>query len=136
MNSCLKKLVLVLCIFILMSSTIYAAEDMKIMEANTGEDTVTVFVKGVEAGANISKVQIGTAVCNSVQSQTLSEGNIPLQTLIMVDNSLSIKEKDREKIGVILQNMIADRVQGKKFRLLFLEKKLHICQNIQKSMQC
>lgn len=113
----MKKLVLVLCIFILMSSTIYAAEDMKIMEANTGEDTVTVFVKGVEAGANISKVQIGTAVCNSVQSQTLSEGNIPLQTLIMVDNSLSIKEKDREKIGVILQNMIADRVQGEEISL-------------------
>lgn len=100
--------ILLICL-LLSGSTTYAAESPVIMETYTGDSEIAIYVKGSEGGAGGATVQIGTTVCEDVTSFRLAESGQPMQTLVMIDNSLSIPEGERESIAQILQNLISDR---------------------------
>ncbi len=76
-----------------------------ILETYTGEDTVSVYVKG--AGREGISVQIATAEAEKVDAVTVSEMDIPMKTLVLIDNSKSIAKKDRGKISDLLQDIIS-----------------------------
>lgn len=116
-NNYLKKILPVLCLFLFLGSATSAAGNIAIVESNTGEEDITVFVKGVEAENALISVQIGTSSCDSFQVQKLAKKEVPVQTLIMIDNSLSIPEKHRGGIMEILQNLISDRLPGEEYAI-------------------
>lgn len=94
---------------LLLIMTAVAADSMKVMETHTGESNIIVYVKGIGEDASGASVHIGTAPCASVESGSLSELKYPVKTLVMLDNSLSIPQQERETIAGILQNIISDR---------------------------
>lgn len=100
---------MVLSCFLICGKTVYAAEEPVIIESYTGISDITVYVKGIEETADDVKIQIGTTVCDNVKASKLAESGQPVQTLIMVDNSLSIPESERGSIAQVLQNLISDR---------------------------
>lgn len=97
--------------------TVYAAETVSIVETNTGEDSITVYVKGVSADITDVTAQIGTATGDVTKIWKVSDGEIPMQTLVMIDNSKSITKANREKIADFLRNLISDRSENEEIAI-------------------
>lgn len=76
----------------------------------TGEEDISLYVKGlgIETAGEITaaECQIGTKTGQTVEFEDVSDmENLP-RTLIMVDNSLSITEGNREKISAFLTEYV------------------------------
>lgn len=119
-----KKLIkkfemIIAAVFLLCSPglAVHAAEVAAIVETNTGEDSITVYVKGVSADITDVAVQIGTATGDITKTWKVSEGEIPMQTLVMIDNSKSITKANRAKITDFLQNLISDRSENEEIAI-------------------
>lgn len=118
MNSRLKKIICstVMMIFCI-NTVVYAETKINVLETYTGEDNVRLYVEGVEGDVSEVAYQIGTSPCENTISKRITELDVPIQTLIMVDNSLSITSKNREIIQELLTDIVANRADGEKFRL-------------------
>lgn len=97
-----KVLMALSCAAVLFGSTVHAAELQAVMNAYTGEDAVTLFVKNQEQ--NIDHVYIGN---DEVQEFSVEEAG-PVRTVVMLDNSLSIPEEYRETIKSFLKDLVAE----------------------------
>ncbi len=100
----------------IIGQAVFADGQAAVLETYTGEAEISVYVKGMEEGGQ-PDVQIATAEAERVQAQPVSEADVPMQTTVMVDNSLSIPEADRGKIEEFLTNLIADRLEGEEIRI-------------------
>lgn len=99
------------CAAVFFGSTVYAAELQTVMNAYTGADSVTLFVKNQEQ--NIDHVYIGN---DEAQEFTVEEAG-PVRTVVMLDNSLSIPEEYRETIKSFLKDLVAARNDGDTFTI-------------------
>lgn len=84
----------------------YAA-DNNIVRTYTGEDSISVYVRGEIYDTNVS-AQIGTSEAEEVIITDLKDVDGPIRTLILVDNSFSIPQTDRAKIKQLVSD-IADK---------------------------
>lgn len=108
----LKLTLAVLAVLMQCGMTVNAAPDAGIMETYTGEDFFSVYVKGASKDLTDVSIQIGTATGEIAAAEAITDQDISMRTLVMLDNSLSIKQEDREKIADFLQNLISDRDAG------------------------
>lgn len=83
-----------------------------VLETFTGESEISVYIGDVQVDAKDISVQIATSEIDRIQIQPVSELDVPMKTLVMIDNSLSISKDDRSKITQFLQNLIADRLNS------------------------
>lgn len=110
MNMIKTKLVIAaLAFFTVFSFTAYAAEGADIMETCKGEENFTVYVKGISGELSDVSVQIGTSTGEMASAVPITEQDVSMRTIVMIDNSISITKENREKIADFLQNLIADR---------------------------
>ncbi|GFI19437.1 hypothetical protein IMSAG249_02445 [Lachnospiraceae bacterium] len=116
-NRVLPLTVGVMLVFLLFTKSACGAGAAAVMGMSKGDAEIIIFVKGVEDGGEQLSVQIGTSACEDVSVRRIDEEPVPMRTLIMVDNSVSIPEKAREQIIEILQNLIADRLGGEETAL-------------------
>lgn len=112
MNKFFKYLLSVLVGTLLCGMAVLAAGTLSVVGLYTGEDCISVYVKGIEGEITQSGAQIGTTVAEGVFVRKIDAQTIPMKTLIMVDNSLSISNANREKIKSLVQDLIADRMNG------------------------
>lgn len=56
--------------------------------------------------------QIGTEACNQVLVAPIAEEEVPVHTIFLIDNSLSVTEKYRPMISEILTQQAANRMNG------------------------
>ena len=61
--------------------------------------------------------QIGTEVCDQVAVTPISEETVPVHTIFLIDNSLSVEEKYRPMISEILTQQTANRMNGELYSL-------------------
>lgn len=94
---------------------VLAEKEAKIMEIGSNGSQILLYVKGIEGKVKSSKALIGNKECVVKNITNLSEGRVPLKTLILIDNSISIPEADRNTIKEILLEMIAGRSRGELF---------------------
>lgn len=104
-----KFIVAALAFCMLCGLTVHAEGDAGVMETCTGEDRVTVYVKGASENLSDISVQIGTSTGEASSAGRLTEQDVSMRTIVMIDNSISITQENREKIADFLQNLIADR---------------------------
>ncbi len=102
--------VLMLAWCISMTVSVCAASAAAVMGTYTGESDLSVYVRGTDLGKDDVNVQIGNLEADKVRTQLVEELDMPMQTLIMVDNSLSITPKNQKKISRFLQYLISDRL--------------------------
>ena len=88
----------------LLTITAFAANS-NVAETYTGEDYVSVYLRGMEKEAE-AKAQIGTSAAEVMEMKVLKESSASVKTLIMIDNSVSIKKAQQEKISALVQDMI------------------------------
>ena len=98
----IRTSVLVLAWCISMTVSVCAASSAAVMGTYTGESDLSVYVRGTDLGKDDVNVQIGNLEADKVRTQLVEELDMPMQTLIMVDNSLSITPKNQKKISRFL----------------------------------
>lgn len=96
-----------------------------VVETCTNEADISVYVKGAEAAGD-AEAQIGTTKADHVQVQKISESDVSVRTLVMVDNSLSIPEKTRGKIAECLQSIISDRMPNEEVSIALFGEELNV----------
>lgn len=100
----------------LMASVAFAGDKPSVAEVYTGEDYISVYVRNVgEAGE--ASAQIGTTAADVSKVQKLSDGDIGIRTLVMIDNSQSIKKDQQVRISDLLQDVISQLMDGEKLCL-------------------
>ncbi len=104
----------------------FADGSAAVVETYTGESQISVYVKGIEADAHNTSVQIATAAVDQYDMKPLSALDVPMQTLVMVDNSVSISEDNRKKVGQLLQDLIADRINQEELCIATFSEELHV----------
>lgn len=73
----------------------------------------------------VSACQVGTTPCDILQSKPVSELDVPIKTLILLDNSLSIPKEERPIIAQLLNNLIGNRMDGEQFTIATIEDDIH-----------
>ncbi len=112
------------CLFLGM--TAYAGGQAAILETYTGESDVSIYVKNAGAVSEDANIQIATTEAAKVKVQSISELDVPMQTLVLVDNSLSIPSADRDRIAQLLQNLISDRLNQEEISIAVFSEKAEV----------
>lgn len=87
-------------------------------------DQMFLYVNGVSE-IQSAEIQIGTELCTDVTVQRLSDmENVNIDTLIMIDNSLSISEKNREKQKEVLKNIVRNHQEHERFSVVTFAEKI------------
>lgn len=89
---------------LLMAATAFAA-DSDVAETYTGEDYISVYFRNA-GEADEAKAQVGTSPAEIDKIETLADSSVEISTLIMIDNSISIKKDQQDKIAELVQDMI------------------------------
>lgn len=113
--------ILVLCMTISISTLAASGE---VVEKYTGEDSIIIYVRSQAPSDDVS-AQIGTSKGISIKAEEISKLDIPMRTLVMIDNSVSIKESDRSKISDFLQNLISDRIGNEQIAIATFDEEMH-----------
>lgn len=100
-----------LCIGIVCLLGISAAASGEVRNAGvyTGEDTISIYVKGLDGKPDSVSCQIGKKDQQQVSFEFVEDMNVPAKTLIMLDNSLSITKENREKIETFLKEYVYEK---------------------------
>lgn len=115
----IKKLgtIIVLVIFMQCGVTVRATDVPAIVESFTGKDSISLYVRGISGETEDVSVQIGTSIGTATAAEPITEQEVSMRTLVMIDNSVSIKQEDRETIADFLQNLISDRDSGEELAI-------------------
>ena len=113
----------------LLAGTVYAKEEIQIMQTITNQKQLEIYAKAPELPETVS-VQIGRDSCEDVQIVDLQEDQKKIQTLIFLDNSLSITEGNRGKIKEFLNTYLDEKYQNDEVSLyLFGEEAKPVIEN-------
>lgn len=113
----------------LLAGTVYAKEEIQIMQTITNQKQLEIYAKAPELPETVS-VQIGRDSCEDVQIVDLQEDQKKIQTLIFLDNSLSITEGNRGKIKKFLNTYLDEKYQNDEVSLyLFGEEAKPVIEN-------
>lgn len=106
------------------SPAVYAASEISVMQTEITKESVILCLGG-ELTAQTAQVQIGTEKVGSVEINELDEST-PIVTWLLVDNSLSIKKADRERMSKLLTDLVAGKLPGEKITLCTISDHLEI----------
>lgn len=123
----LRTLICTIALCTLMMLSVFA-EDAKIVEVKSNQDGLLFYVKGIESQIEEADALIGTTECTDVSSSLMSDESFYMNTMILLDNSISIPEKSRSKVKSVLLEMIAGRSDKEKFALALFDEKAEIIQ--------
>lgn len=93
-----------------------AAANARTVSTKVDDRNVYLFVKDV-TDITGGTVQIGNTVCQDVLVGGLDAFATPLRTVILIDNSQSIKKDSRPTIEAILSGIIDNGMEGEEFRI-------------------
>ena len=96
---------------VLPSYTVKAAQPGEIVEVRSENGTAVVYVQSPGEVQDIS-CQIGTTACGIKDYEMIEQQPVSVKTLLLLDNSLSVKSQYREKIKEIMNTIAANRMQG------------------------
>ena len=118
----------ILCLSALMSSfmagTVSAAEPGEIISGEVKDEQVILYVQN-PGEINQIACQVGTAACENVTYGAISDQEVPVQTLLLIDNSLSVSKEYRPMIGEIMNNLVANRMAGEQFTVATFSDKVN-----------
>ena len=94
--------------------TAEAAKAGAVYAARTGEEEIILYIENPGEYTQ-AECQIGTQMCESVEFSPVAEEAVPMKTLFLVDNSLSVTEEYRPQAADILTQLAANRMNGELF---------------------
>ena len=125
-NRCknLKRTILVsLMACSLMAGTAIAAEPGALVSAERKGEQLILYVQNPGEIESV-ECQIGTELCGEVTYRPISELDVPVSTLLLLDNSLSTTEVYRPMVNEIMNNLVANRMVGEQFTIATFSDKI------------
>lgn len=105
--------------------TASAAGEQPVWASVQGTD-LYVYLPSQEA---VTQVQVGNTACTSFRSTPVAELDTPVETIVLLDNSISISQQDRPLIQQILGYLIGNRLPGETFTIATMDTEVHyLCQ--------
>lgn len=95
---------------------VFASGDATVAETHTDDEGISIYVRDIDADGEQS-VQIGTSSAKVLSVDKVSDGKVSIRTLVMIDNSISIKKEQQERIAELLQDLIAGKMNGEKISI-------------------
>ncbi len=96
-----------------------------IVSTSTVKDHLFLFFKSPTGKPDKVTYQIGVNLCDDVKSETISQLDVAMKTLVLVDNSFSIPKSDREKTKKILTELVAEKKDNELVRIATFDKKVN-----------
>ncbi|PNV59605.1 hypothetical protein C0033_12620 [Clostridium sp. chh4-2] len=93
-----------------------AADPGTVLNTDTRDGQIVMYVQNPGEVQSL-EYQIGTGLCGQVESASISGQEVPLKTIILLDNSLSVVEKYRPLISRTIQDIVADRMDREQFTI-------------------
>jgi len=93
-----------------------AAQGGEILGFATDEKNIVLYVQNPGENYEI-QCQIGTSEAERIESHPITEDVVPMETIILLDNSLSVVEKYRPMIRTIMSELAANRMNGEQFTI-------------------
>lgn len=91
-----------------------AAEPGEVLSFGTEDRNIVLYVQNPGEEYEI-QCKIGTSEAEAVESHPIREEDVPAETIILLDNSLSVVEQYRPVISTILSELAANRMAGELF---------------------
>ncbi len=107
------------------ASVSFASSEYSIMQCHTGTDSVSIYIDSNDEKIESADCQVGRFEAEKVEVSPISDREVPLRTLFLLDNSLSITEKYRPLISEILTETIGDHLEGEEFRIATIDTEIH-----------
>lgn len=104
----------------------FAAEAANIVETYTENDSVVLYVSGIEGELQEISYQMGNTPCEVTSYQTIGQQDTMMYTLILWDNSISVMRNYGDTVKEILLDIVANRAPGEKFSIVTLEKDITV----------
>ncbi len=111
-----KSLIAIVFVFLLCHSISLAAEPGSVLSFGTEEKNIVLYIQNPGETYEV-QCQIGTSEAEVIKSHSITEDAIPIKTIILLDNSLSVVEKYRPTIQTILLDLAANRMVGEQFTI-------------------
>lgn len=93
-----------------------AKESGKILSFSTEEQNIIFYIQNPGESYNI-QCQIGTSEAQEIQSYKIADTPTPIETIVLIDNSLSTGEHYRTMINEILLKLVDDKLDGELFTI-------------------
>lgn len=99
--------------------------EMAIVATSTVEDDIFLFVKSPTGKIDKATYQVGVNLCNNIKSEVISQLDVAMKTLVLVDNSFSISKDDRQKTKEMLVELMAEKKDNELVRIATFDKKVN-----------
>lgn len=103
----------------------------KVMSTVVSDQNMYVYIQNLSDLQSGSSVQIGNLTCSSeaVSAAKIADMDIPMRTVILIDNSKSIPEKDHSNIEQVLDLLIDSSLPGEQFQIGTISSELtYLCE--------
>lgn len=117
-----KLITMIIGTTMLLGSICLATGNKSIVETATGESDISVYMKGVDSVSDDVSVQVGTAAGEIINCERVEA--LEMQTLILLDNSLSMPSAVRPKIAELMQDLIGDRAAKETISIAVFDEKI------------
>ncbi len=110
------SLLLMLILIVFLPVNICRADDPAvIVEVCTNESDLSIYVRNVESSVTDVTAQIGTSASSQITCQRI--GDTEFETLILIDNSLSIPKEMRSRTTEFLETFLGTKAPGEKIAI-------------------
>ncbi len=130
MKKTLRFVFLVSLISCLLFTTVLANGEPKIVESKSIDESLIFYVKGITSQINSASALIGTSQCDDVTVSYMNDGSFHMNTLFLIDNSISIPEASRESIKNIMIETVAGRSDHEKFAVALFSENVNVIQGL------
>ena len=93
-----------------------AAGAGEIVSFGTEGKNIVLYVQNPGENCEI-QCQVGTSEVEKIESYPIEKETVPIETIILLDNSLSVVEKYRPIIRTIMSELAANRMNGEQFTI-------------------
>ena len=102
-----------------------AAETARHGQAAAADDSIIVYAEDLE-NAQDPSIQVGNTAKLGAAVETIAEADrLGVDTVIMIDNSLSITEENRERFKEIIRELVDHHAEGERYTLACFDKEIH-----------
>lgn len=100
----------VFCAKTLLAPTVAQAESPAgVVQTYSDDENLTLFVRGIPDDVTEVSLQIGSKGTMTLNVTPAMNKDVPMKTLILIDNSISIPESSRARIAELVNGLISDR---------------------------
>ncbi len=118
---------MIVLLFVFIFTTASGATGTSIVEVESTDTHVTAYVKGVEGVTSVS-ASMGQTSSPDVEYKLLSESGVPIRTIILVDNSLSIPVASRTATKELLSGLVSARRDNEVFAVGTISESVNVTQ--------